>query len=693
MGVRDFDVARHQPHPPGYPAFIALGKVGTAALASMGVPAADVRGLAIWSALGAAALTILLFFFFKLLEPESEWRAAVATVLATCCPLVWFNAARPMSDMAGLAVAFGALAALLGTRTLLFGAFLAGLAVGFRSQMVFLTAPMLVFALVASRRRPHVLIAAGLGIAVWAIPNVLLNGGPAGYLRALGSQAGEDFTGVVMLWTNPTPRVAVEAVLYTFARPWDWPVLGGVMLALASAGALVLWFRSRRTLYLLLLAFGPYAAFHLLFQEPLTTRYALPLMPLMTYLAAVVLTEARGGAAAIGTAALVAASLMFAVPATAAFGREPSPVFAMLSEIRLLQQRGANPTVAMHRRVFTETRRPRAYAGDVPGKILPTPRDYEWLELTRAWRAGVDGETWFLADPRRTDLALIDRAHTRTREYRWPFTSSIYVGGVRPNEIDWHIFNAPGWFLEEGWALTPETAGIADRDGWGPHRRPSIGWLRRRSTESLMMIGGRHLAGDPPVSLNVSIDDRPVATLTIRPGFFLQFLKVPAAALDGQGTYAKLTVSATAPSTPVPPIAVEQFNFQPADRIQFGFDEGWFEPEYNPATAKTWRWMTDHAVVSVRNAGRPVTLRLTGESPLHYFDDAPAVRVGVGDRTLSEIRPTADFTTEVAIPADLLAASGGRVVISSDRTFVAGEREGTQDRRKLALRVFSVTVE
>ena len=86
-------------------------------------------------------------------------------------------------------------------------------------------------------------------------------------------------------------------------------------------------------------------------------------------------------------------------------------------------------------------------------------------------------------------------------------------------------------------------------------------------------------------------------------------------------------------------------------------------------------------------------MRLTGESPLHYFDDAPAVRVGVGDRTLSEIRPTADFTTEVAIPADLLAAAGGRVVISSDRAFVAGEREGTQDRRKLALRIFSVTVE
>jgi hypothetical protein len=465
------------------------------------------------------------------------------------------------------------------------------------------------------------------------------------------------------------------------------------MLALAAAGALVLQVESRRTLKLLLIAFGPYAVFHLLFQEPLTTRYALPLMPLMTYLAAVVLNQARGGAAAIGTAALAAASLLFAVPATAAFGREPSPVFAMLSEIRLLQERGASPTVGMHRRVFTETRRARAYAGDVPGKILPIPRDYEWLELTRAWRAGFDGETWFLADPRRTDLALIDRAHTRTREYRWPFASAIYVGGVRPNEIDWHIFNAPGWFLEEGWALTPEAAGIADRDGWGPHRRPSLGWLRRRPTESVMVIGGRHLAGDPPVSLNVSIDDRPVTTLTVRPGFFLQFVKVPAGALDGQGPYAKLTVSATAPATPVPPVAVEQFNFQPSDRVVFGFDEGWFEPEYNPRNAKSWRWMTDHAVVTVRNAGRPVTLRLTGESPLHYFNDAPVVRIGVGDQTLSEIRPTADFTTEVPIPADLLAAAGGRVVISSDRTFVAGEREGTQDRRKLALRIFSVTVE
>ena len=27
LGLRDFDPTRHQPHPPGYPLFIALGKL------------------------------------------------------------------------------------------------------------------------------------------------------------------------------------------------------------------------------------------------------------------------------------------------------------------------------------------------------------------------------------------------------------------------------------------------------------------------------------------------------------------------------------------------------------------------------------------------------------------------------------------------------------------------------------------
>ena len=326
--------------------------------------------------------------------------------------------------------------------------------------------------------------------------------------------------------------------------------------------------------------------------------------------------------------------------------------------------------------------------------LLPAPRDYEWLELTRAWREGHDGETWFVADPRRTDLALIDRDHARTRQYRWPFNAAVYVGGARPDELDWHVVTEPGWFLEQGWALTPETAGIAERDGWGPHRKPSIGWVRRRSTELLMMIGGRHLGGDPPVNLHVNLDERPVTTLVIRPGYFLDFVNVPPAALAGEGRYAKLTVSATVQGGgAVPPVAIEQFNLQPPDRVQYGFDQGWYEPEYNPRTGRSWRWMSERAVVRVHPAGKAVVLRLAGESPLRYFDEPPRITINVGDRVVAELTPAADFTAEVSIPVDALTGADGRIVLTSDRSFVAGEKEGTADRRKLAIRVYSLSVE
>jgi hypothetical protein len=706
LGVRSFDVAQHQPHPPGYPVFIALGKLGTWVFRATGSPFAAARGLALWSAVAAGVLPLLLFAFFRGIDGDAR-RAAIATLLAICAPLVWFSGVRPLSDMAGLAAAFAALAALVPAlraspspssstpRSLIVGAFLAGLSIGFRSQMALLTMPVLAVVIATERARAIKLVtAAAVGVAVWAIPLVLLNGGIGGYLHALGSQAGEDFSGVVMLWTHRTVRVALAVFLQTFVRPWDSPILGGIMIVLAAAGAGVLAFRSWRALAVVLIAFGPYAVFHIVFQETVTLRYALPIMPLVAYLAAVVLSEADRRAAFVAAGALAGVSLAAAAPATAAFARTPSPIFGVLSEMRLLQQRGASPIVGMHRRVFTESRRARVFDGEVPGTLLPAPRDFEWLELTRTWREQQADEAWFVADPRRTDLALIDLAHTRTRQYRWPMKGAVYVGGARPDELDWHIITDPGWFLEHGWSLTPETAGIADREGWGPHRRPSVGWIKRRSTEATMMIGGRHLGAGQPVRIVARIDDRPVSTFDAQPGYFLRFVDLPAGSLTGDGKYAKLTVSAeSTEGGPVPPVGIEQFNLQDNDRVQYGFDEGWFEPEYNPATARSWRWMSTKAIVSVRGGGRGVTMRVGGESPLRYFPSAPLVRVSAGDRVLAEWRPAADFTFDVRIPGDLLAAAQGRIVITSDRDFVAGEREGTADRRRLAVRIYRLSIE
>lgn len=722
LGVRDFDVARHQPHPPGYPAYIALAKSATAALRAVGVAAPEVAGLAVLSALGWAGLGVALFLFFRGLDKNARV-SAVGTALTLSSPLCWFAAVRPLSDIVGLLLAVAALAALVAgmrsrwdaehttaiERTLLLGGFLAGVAVGFRSQATFLVMPLLAWAVLAPSRRVPLrtralaVAACAAGILAWVAPLIVASGGPSAYLAALGAQADEDLTGVVMLWTHRNARTAVQALLHSFVRPWDAPLLAGIVAGLAAGGAVLLAARRSRAAALLAVAFAPYAVFHLLFQETVTIRYALPLVPPVAYLAAVAIAAGGARPAAAITAALCVACLWLAVPATLAFARVPSPIFGLLSEVRLFEQRGASPVVAMHRRVFTESRRARLWAGDLPGSPAAPPRDYEWLELTRRWRDGHQGDTWFLADPSRTDLALIDAAQRRTREYRWPFRGAVYVGGTRPNEVDWHIYHRPGWFLEQGWALTPEVAGIAEREGGGPDRRPSIGWIRRRSAAAVMTIGGRHLGapGDPPVRIVGTIDGRPALSFEARPGFFLQFVDLPDGTLAGADGYARLEIRAEASGGGAPArTALEQFNLQPADVVQFGFDDGWYEPEHNPSPAgassrplsQSWRWASERAVVRVHNAGHPVTVRAMIDSPLRYFADPPRVRLLAGDRVLAEIQPSSDFTLEADVPVDALRAARGRLTIETDRAYVAGEREGTADARRLALRVFSMVV-
>ena len=104
LGVRDFDVARHQPHPPGYPVFIALAKASTGALQAIGVRDPAPAALALLSALAGTALIPLLFALFRGLGAGVHlawWAMAVAV----CSPLMWFTALRPLSDMTGLAFA------------------------------------------------------------------------------------------------------------------------------------------------------------------------------------------------------------------------------------------------------------------------------------------------------------------------------------------------------------------------------------------------------------------------------------------------------------------------------------------------------------------------------------------------------------------------------------------------------------
>ncbi|MEW6320096.1 MAG: DUF2723 domain-containing protein [Acidobacteriota bacterium] len=732
LGVREFDVAAHRPHPPGYPVYIALGKATVPAVAALADPgtraALDARALAAVSLVFAVIAVPLLYRLFACLSPPPgeglapPWRtfhapAFAAAAVTTASPLAWYMSVRPMSDVPGLAAALASQVCLAlawwrqrpdasgdrrlspeataaSGRMIVLGAFLAAIAIGVRSQPMWLTLPLLALVLVdrIGRGVAGALLGSGLtfglGALAWAVPLIAASGGWNAYLAALGSQAGEDFAGVEMLYLQPSPRLAAFALVRTFIHPWDSVWLGGVMIGLAAIGAAALLWRDRRTAVFVVAMAAPYLLFHLLFQDTTFTRYALPLVPVVAWLAVSALALAGPRVMAAGAAAVVVWSLALAWPASVAYAARPSPVVRALAEMHEAATAGAPGALAMH-----QTFRRPLDAQDVRIEPrLPSPPRREWLELAAYWKSGATAPLWMLADPHRSDLALVDpRSREDRTRYAWDVDSLSALGGMRPADVVWYRMPPPGWFAEEGWALTPETAGMARLMGRGPHLGPITAWIRRRATAAHLVIGGRHLGApsESPAAFSLDLDGQTVDTWTAAPGFFLRHVDLPAGALAGDGPLARLEVRSRA-ERPAP-TSVEQFDLQDAGRLIWGYGEGWHEAEYSPALG-VWRWASREATLRVFGAPGPVVLRLTAESSRRYFDTAARVRVLVGGRELAAYDADGGDGPDVRIPAEALAAAGGRIVIATDRAFVPAERGGPPDQRALALRVFAVAL-
>lgn len=737
LGVRDYDVADHRPHPPGYPAYIALGKIGVAVTGLfMGGSQSSVeaRALSVLALLGAVAAIVGLYRLFAALPAAASadegadlvsppWRvldprALAATALTVSCPLFWYLSVRPMSDVPGLAAALAAQACLalawwrqqpdhsgdrrlsaerIGAsgRMLVLGALLTGLAIGFRSQNAMLTVPFLLGVLIDRIGRGVAgamiggAVAFAVGALAWAIPMVMASGGLNAYLAALGSQAGEDFAGVEMLYLNPSPRLAAFALLRTLVHPWDSMLLGGIVTALAVAGVGALLLRERRTLMAVTLLAAPYLVFHLLFHDTTYVRYALPLVPSVVFLAMVGLHALARQAALPLAGALGLSAIVVAVPPLAAYAREPSPTvraLAAMHDALTIRPPGA---LGMHQTF----QRPLEAEAVRVSPMLASPPRREWLELVKYWREGHVAPLWFLADPRRSDLALIDPRSRRDRlDFSWQWTSLSDLGGMRPRAAHWYRMPPPGWFAEEGWALTPETAGIARLMGRSPAIAPITAWVRRRPEAVHVVVGGRHLGGpnDASVTFTAAVDGRDVNSWTAGPGFFLHEFELPAGAVAGDGL-AALTLRSVSGEGGTIDTAVEQFDLQSSGSLMWAYDDGWHEAEFDPLLG-VWRWTSARAALRIVAATTPVVVTMRVEPTTRYFDGAPTVRLMAGGQVLGETRFDETPIWRVSVPLAVLRRSGGRVTIEIDRTFVPAERGPQPDQRVLGLRVFAVDV-
>ena len=717
FGIRQFDVAHHQPHPPGYPVFIVIAK------AMHAVVPAEATALGLLSVAAGSLGVLALAALFRRLDGSATpvpWSLAAISVAMTT-PLYWFTAVRPLSDSSGLAAALAVQAmtiAATSARGLAIAGFCAGLAAGLRSQVVWLTMPLLALRLVqvlgargwglgsASAgpkgpalqtadlhpdvRRPgpfgpgvSVLLAFVAGAILWFVPLVMVSGGPSAYWHALFDQGAEDLGNIQMLWTMHRVRDVEDALYYAFVAPWAaWPV-AAVALTCAVLGVLRLFRHQRHALIVLAAAFGPYLVFDLLFQEAFTSRYALPLVVPMAYLAVAGLRLLPWDTGLAFAVAIAMVDAHVGGTSIAAYSRAEAPAFRLLDDMRSVARSTTRPVLAMDRREALDLRRPMHWMGDaIPAmtQMLPSPPQHEWLEAVKYWNGGGRAPVWFVVDPMRTSIDLVQ--HGDPIRYRWPLPYPVLISGVRPNDMNWYRVDQPDWYVGEGWSLTPESAGVATADGRDVSAGPIQGWLSRETMGGVVMIGGRNLEPTTRPHLTVTFAGSVRDDVVLPPGPFLRFINVPFIDWDRPIDYFGISVGAS----PASRVAIEQFDAS-ATRPIMGYGAGWHEQELNPRTGLRWRWLSERGELQLRTpAPAPrLMLHLEGESPRTYFSRGSRLIVRSGDRVVFDEVLSSDFSRDVPI-----TDAGQPIVLETDQVYSPADRSSrSADRRHLGLRIFT----
>jgi hypothetical protein len=185
LALREYDVVKHQPHPPGYILYVALGRLVDAWLQD---PAAAYVVLAVVF----SGMTTFVVYHLGRTVYDRATALASATILAVS-PLFWFYGSVGLTyageALCASTVAYFAYRALRGSAT---DAWLAagylGLAGGVRQSVLLLLLPLWLGAVAVGLRRFRVVALGLLVIAVatvtWFAPMIWLTGGFGRYLEA-----------------------------------------------------------------------------------------------------------------------------------------------------------------------------------------------------------------------------------------------------------------------------------------------------------------------------------------------------------------------------------------------------------------------------------------------------------------------------------------------------------------------------
>ena len=185
LALREFDVAKHQPHPPGYLLYVALGRL-------LNIPLGDPNLAYVALAMVFSAATTVAVYWLARALYDRVTAAAAATLLAVS-PLFWFYGSVGLT-YAGEAlfastVAYFGFRALNGSRSDAYlAAWYLGIAGGMRQSLLVLLFPLWLGCVAVGVRRVRVVLV-GLGILTasvltWFLPMIWLTGGLERYIAA-----------------------------------------------------------------------------------------------------------------------------------------------------------------------------------------------------------------------------------------------------------------------------------------------------------------------------------------------------------------------------------------------------------------------------------------------------------------------------------------------------------------------------
>jgi hypothetical protein len=684
LALDSFNPALHQPHPPGYPLFVASARLIKLLVRD------SLLALCLTSVLSQSVLLLPLWLLLRRLTTPTT--ALYACLLFYSCPLVWLNGVRPMSDSFGLLLTVATQTWLLAGWTdatrFRWASALAGLVPGARLQALLLTWPLW---LVRSLRRRDLFAACALalGLLIWLIPVCVASGGVNTYLRSFTlvlTQAVDTEPLVGAFNLNRGARVLVRA----FLAPWGANWLGMVVSALCAIGIWGVWRRAGTTLAWAAVLFLPYLAFHILIQETRHLRYALAYMPLVAWLAAEGLAllarvvrktlERPLGLACVG--ALTGCSALMVLPALQEYHVTPSPPMAAVQA--LAAYRPAPGAIGNHyafNRYLDWWKPPLATLKASPGGELGKLAEY--------WRAGGRARALFLTEDQRTDLATVaPDATTSLNRWQWPAPVLRFLSGTRPRTAELYAIDPPRWFTGLGWRLSLE--GVTETRLRTTPRREA--YLMALAQPTFLMIGGGPTAPDArDYNLDLNLEGRTLARYSCEQPLLEGFLLPPAAAATPARYLTLTAITSLLDREQGSPFSLNSLAYDSTDNGAAAFGSGWFHPERD-RDGRLFRWLGPQGRLLIHLPPSGASLELEGSLPLGYLGTT-RIAAKTEAATLDTLTvESLDFSWRIDLPARPSDSPFVQVALDSDRSFVPDEIQHNGDTRRLTVRIYSLVV-